>query len=227
MDAFYGLLDDIANALGHGDNLSPRQEEAEHEAYDSYVQPLWDAIKKGITRGTVNGVAGTKKWRIVYYPNHRQQNWGQWTDEQEVVAGKRYGPRMAEEALELAGRVIEGEDPKSFFRQVAQQRPCVHIVAEEHWMPKPKFEVTFPLYLNRFYRYEWDDRATTEEQAAFLEEHHESIFTNLNEGERRGKLTTIDCEGGDFEAVPVGHWDVVGNLDLLHDEEPHLDSPAD
>jgi hypothetical protein len=113
MDGMYGLSQDVSAAVG---NIGGQgAEDAYVAGMDQYEAPLWAAIEKGITSGTLDGVVGPRKWRIVWSPvwspDRPNLNLGHVVP---VEANRKYGePLGRDEALEVAKLVLADEDPKA------------------------------------------------------------------------------------------------------------------
>jgi len=235
-DGVYGLIEDVYQAYFRAMNYrqvpqNPTEAEEDRcgEALDVYLEPIYDLVHKGVTSGLVNGIAGARKWRIVYTPDPHERDWERWkASVVPVEAGKRYGPPMPrEEALALAERILEGEDPKSFLRGLSRQKPYMRVLAKP--LGLPHFVIQSPIYLNRFYRYDFDDPpGLSAEQQKWLDFHHEVIFFNLNDGDTHGELSNLQNEDEpDADEVPTGEWVVVGNLNILGDKDTRQDRPVD
>jgi hypothetical protein len=94
LDGLYGLSDDVAKAVGYnGEEGDPLEEQ--HEAgVDKYTEPIWKAVSNGATSGEVAGVAGLRRWRIVYAPDPYEPDAKKWTSSLvPVVAGQQYGEK--------------------------------------------------------------------------------------------------------------------------------------
>ena len=93
-DGLYGLSGDVENALNLDPNYHRNSSEGEdrftHEM-DAYETPIWAAVGRGITSGTVNGIDGPKKWQLVFqsYPGGKAYA-TQFVDPKPVQPGVRY-----------------------------------------------------------------------------------------------------------------------------------------
>lgn len=157
-DGMYGLTDDVYNAIGvAGDEPTPAQEKQFEEEYNKYSEPIYSAIKRGETSGTVTGIAGTKKWQLLFAPHRGVHNWNSWIETvQPVKAGQRYGDRLKDEddrsqwaafrqeALNVADTILEGEDPKQLLRANFGRPQGVYVVRTEWIDPHyPPFEEVY------------------------------------------------------------------------------------
>ena len=125
MDGMYGLSCDVSEVVGENND------DAYVAGMDQYEGPIWSAIENGITSGTLDGIVGPRRWRIVYYPDaHR--NWNA-ANAVPVEANRQYGEQLGrDEALEVANRVLEGEDPKSVFRKMGGRENAVTVDMFRH-----------------------------------------------------------------------------------------------
>lgn len=103
LDGLYGLTDDVIKAIKRTDpNFNYNRDEDRWVAeLDKYEEPMWSSIRRGVTSGTVNGIDGPKKWRLVFQPGNAEPI--------QAAPGADYPTEP------LLG---EAETPKSVFRQM-------------------------------------------------------------------------------------------------------------
>ena len=149
-DGMYGLTNDIYAVLGvvGSDEPTPAAEATFEKEYGKYMDVVYASVKRGITHGTLNGIAGPRNWQIVYL--HRAKD-GSWTNSEPVIPGKQYGDRitpegdrstwpMAGPAQEVAEAILEGEDPKKVFQQMREPEP-IYRISISSWNKKRKKQI--------------------------------------------------------------------------------------
>jgi len=96
LDGLYGLSNIVSDAVGYRGDMDDVHEDDYENGMEQYEAPMYDDVRRGVTSGQVNGVAGPIKWRLVY---HEKPRWvaGQqsrsWNPQNvvQVEPGKRYG----------------------------------------------------------------------------------------------------------------------------------------
>lgn len=91
-DGMYGLLHDVSVALHYADGQGPEAEKRFEDSMNTYESAWHDNVLRGVTAGEVDGVAGPRRWRLVYWPDQSQARPRAIMPVQ-VRAGVPYGPK--------------------------------------------------------------------------------------------------------------------------------------
>lgn len=106
-DGMYGLDAELRDAV-HYHEANPASEEELEKWLARYEGTMLQQVRNGVTSGTVNGIVGARRWRLVYIATQHQRAWSP-ADTVQVQRGVEYGPRLS---------VREAIDPKGILQKL-------------------------------------------------------------------------------------------------------------